>query len=243
MKRLKRLGAFLMAAALTLGLTAGPEPVAAGEPQPVEEQGMTLLGAAGSYPQLVDHSLELRVGESKKIRVKNCEGLKVTYKVDDKSIATVSKTGKVKGKKEGRTYVTVIVKTKSGEKRGGWDCRVDIKPALASKKTVKETIGAGKQLQIKVFPTVKNAEMEIVISTKSEDENLKLDIGIPENENNYAARVPVVDHITPVQKKVTVTTSKKVIIWNNSGTSVDVTVQIKTLSGKKTISSVQATVL
>lgn len=32
MKRLKRLGAFLMAAALTLGLTAVPELAAAGEP-------------------------------------------------------------------------------------------------------------------------------------------------------------------------------------------------------------------
>lgn len=244
MKRLKKLGAVILAAALTLSLSQAP--VQAADVKPAAKQEITLLGGVGdSFPALKDHSLTLRVGESKKIGVKNCKGLKVTYKSADKSIATVSKKGKVKAKKEGRTSVSIVVKTKKGELRGNWSCRIDVKPALASKKTANETIEAGKQLQLKITSTNKNAEMEITISTKSEDENLNLDIGVPENPNSYSQKVPVVDHITPDKKEVTVKikASTKVIIWNEGNAPVDVTMKIKTADGKKTISNVQVSVL
>lgn len=243
MRQLKKIGAFLMAAALTLGLSVIPKQTAAGEFQPVKEQSKIMFGVGEDFPALKEHSMELRVGDSKKITLKNCKGLKVTYKSGDKSIATVSKKGMVKAKKEGRTSISIVVKNKKGEARGYFSCRIDVKPALANKKTVKKTISASKQLQIQVLKSVTGAEMEITISTESEDENLKLNIGIPENENNYAAKVPVVDSITPDKKEVTVKTSKKVIIWNDMETAVDVTVKIKTADGKKTITSVKASVL
>ncbi len=247
MKQLRKLGAVILAAALTLSLSAVP--AQANDFKSAAKQELTLLGAGYNGPALKDKSLEVRVGESKKIGLKNCSGLKVTYKSDDKTIATVSKKGKVKGKKEGRTYIYVTAKTKKGELRGRWNCRIDVKPALASKKTVNETIKAGKQLQLRLFATEENVEMEFAISTKSEDENLDLTIGVPENPNNYAQKVPVIDQITPDKKEATVKvkikskSSTRVIIWNNGNSPVDVTVKIKTADGKKTISSVQTSVL
>lgn len=243
MRQFKKLGTLLMAAALTLSLATAPKQAAAGKSQPVEKQRTIRLGLGENLPRLVDHSLNLRVGESKTIQVKNCGGLKVTYKSGDKSIATVSKTGKVKAKKEGRVYISVIAKTKKGDLRGNWSCRIDVKPALTDKKTVKKTIDANRQLQIQVFKTVKNAEMEITITTDSEDENLKLDIGIVEKPNNYSAKIPIVDHITPDKKEVTIKTSKKVVIWNDMENAVDVTVKVKTADGKKTIQSIKASVV
>lgn len=243
MKQLRKLGAVILAAALTLSLSAVP--AQANDFKFAAKQEITLLGAGYNGPALKDQSLTLRVGESKKIGLKNCSGLKVTYRSNDKSIATVSKKGKVKAKKEGRTSISIVVKTKKGEMRGNWSCRIDVKPALASKKTVNETIEAGKQLQLKITSTKKDAEIEITISTKSEDENLNLDIGVPEDPNNYAQKVPVVDHITLDQKEVTVKikASTKVIIWNEGNAPVDVTMKIKTADGKKTISNVTASVL
>lgn len=136
-------------------------------------------------------------------------------------------------------------KTQTPKQTGqrNWSCRIDIKPALTDKKTVKKTIDANRQLQIEVFKTVKNAEMEITISTDSEDENLKLDIGIVEKPNNYSAKIPIVDHITPDKKEVTIKTSKKVVIWNDMENAVDVTVKVKTVDGKKTLQSIKASVV
>ncbi len=247
MKQLRKLGAVILAAALTLSLSAVP--AQANDFKSAAKQELTLLGAGYNGPALKDHSLTLRVGESKKIVLKNCGGLKVTYRSNDKSIATVSKKGKVKAKKEGRTSISIVVKTKKGEMRGNWSCRIDVKPAVASKKTVNETIKAGKQLQLRLFATEENAKMEFTISTKSEDENLDLTIGVPENPNNYAQKVSVIDQITPDKKEATVKvkikskSSTRVVIWNNGNSPVDVTVKIKTADGKKTISSVQASVL
>lgn len=245
MKQLRKFGAVILAAALTLILSVVPAQAKTSDYKSVAKQELTLLGAGYNGPALKDQSLTLRVGESKKIGLRNCGGMKVTYKSDEKSIATVSQKGKVKAKKEGRTYIYITVKTKKGEMRGRWSCRIDVKPALADKKAVNETVKAGKQLQLKIASTKKDAEMEITISTKSEDENLTLSIGVPENPNNYAEKVPVVDRITAYKKEVTVKikASTKVIVWNEGSAPVDVTMKIKTADGKKTISNVTATVL
>lgn len=243
MELFKKLRVVLLTATLVLGMFAVQEQVVAGEFRPAKEQDITLFGAGYSLPRLVDQSLELRVGESGKIRVKDCGGLKVTYRSGNKSIATVSKKGKVKAKKEGRAYISIIAKTKKGELRGCWECRIDVKPALTDKKTVSKTIGAGKQLQILVSKTEKNAEMEITILTDSEDENLKLDIGIVEKPNSYSTSVPVVDTITSDKKEVTIKTSKKIIVWNDMENAVDVIVKVKTANGKKIITKVAANVV
>ena len=78
MRQLKKIGAFLMAAALTLGLSVIPKQTAAGEFQPVKEQSKIMFGVGEDFPALKEHSMELRVGDSKKITLKNCKGLKVT---------------------------------------------------------------------------------------------------------------------------------------------------------------------
>lgn len=237
MKRLKKLGAVILAAALTLSLFQTP--VQAADVKPAAKQEITLLGGVGdSFPALKDHSLTLRVGESKKIGVKNCKGLKVTYKSADKSIATVSKKGKVKAKKEGRTHISVVAKTKKGELRGNWSCTIYVKPALASKKTMKETIEAGKQLPVNVTSTQKDAGLEITISTESEEDSLNLDIGVTANKSSY--KTTRMGRITPDEKEMTVKikASQKVVIYNEGDTSVDVTITIKTEDGEKTISNV-----
>lgn len=243
MKQFRRFGTIILAAALAFGLSAAPAQAVTKEFQSAQRQGITMFGAVKKWPGLKDQSMVLRVGDSKKIGLKNCSGLKITYASDDKTIATVSKKGVVKAKKEGRTYIYVTAKTKKGKMRGRWSCRIDVKPALASTKTLGGTIRPGKQMQLNVSSTEKNAEMEITISTKSEDVNLNLSIGIPKNPNNYAEKVPVIDRITPDKKQVTVKTSNRVIIWNNGNTPVDVTVKIKTANGKKIISDARASVL
>lgn len=243
MKQLRKFGTVILAAALAFGLSIAPAQAAVKERPDARRQEIKLSGAGEKLPALKDQSMELRVGDSKKIGLKNCGGLKVTYKSDYKAIATVSKKGIVKAKKEGRTYIYITVKTKKGEMRGRWSCRIDVKPALASTKTVEGTIRPDKQLQLKITSTEKDAEMEITISTESQDPDLKLSIGIPKNPNNYAEKVLVVDRITPDKKQVTVKTSNKVIIWNDSDTSVDVTIKVKAVNGKKIISDAKAAVL
>ena len=65
---------------------------------------------AKSSIKLNKNSANIKVGETVSIKVKSVTGLsskKVKYESADKSIATVSSSGKVTGKKEGKTTITV----------------------------------------------------------------------------------------------------------------------------------------
>lgn len=69
---------------------------------------------AAAKPRLDKKSVSIVIGGASKIKVKSApKSAKVTYKSAKKSIATVSKQGKVKGIKSGTTKITVSVKKKS----------------------------------------------------------------------------------------------------------------------------------
>ena len=71
--------------------------------------GLTVEAAA--TPKLAQKSVSIVIGGTSKIKVKNAsKGAKITYKSAQKSIATVSKQGNVKGLKSGTTKITVSVK-------------------------------------------------------------------------------------------------------------------------------------
>ena len=67
----------------------------------------------------------------------------VTWKSSDKTIATVSKNGKVKAKKEG----TVIITARSGKQKKS--CTVTVKPITLSK--TKKTVLKGKPFSLKLY--------------------------------------------------------------------------------------------
>ena len=73
------------------------------------DAGLTVEAAA--KPKLAKKSVSIVIGETSKIKVKNVpKGAKITYKSAQKSIATVSKQGNVKGVKSGTAKITVSVK-------------------------------------------------------------------------------------------------------------------------------------
>lgn len=213
MKQLKKLSAFLLTAALVLGTLCVP----------VQAQ-------AKGFPQLKEHSLTLQAGKSKTLTLKNCKGLKKTFKSADKSIATVSKKGKVTAKKAGKTSISITV-----DKKYHFSCTVTVKPKPIAEKSEAHTIQTDKQCQIWVYKTVKDTPVDIKISTESENENLKLDI-CEVTSGFKGSTVGTIDQYT---KEVSISAKKMVFIINDTEEPVDVNIEIKTQDGKKTISSVK----
>ena len=68
---------------------------------------------AATKPKLAKKSTNIVIGQTKTIKIKNKpKGAKITYKSNNKKIATVTKKGKVKGIKNGTTKIAVSVKKK-----------------------------------------------------------------------------------------------------------------------------------
>lgn len=78
----------------------------------------------------------LLVGEKYRLKVKGTK-VKVVWKTSDKSIATVSQKGIVKGKKEGKVKITAIIKNKSSAIELNVDFIIKKQPEIL-KKTEKE---------------------------------------------------------------------------------------------------------
>ena len=81
---------------------------------------MTVQAAKKVKPKLNKTKVTLKVGKSVKLKLKKAKG-KVTWSVKNKKIATVTKSGKVKAKKAGRTYVYAKNKGKK------YRCRIIVK--------------------------------------------------------------------------------------------------------------------
>ncbi|MCH5251473.1 MAG: endo-1,4-beta-xylanase [Lachnospiraceae bacterium] len=110
MKKKKRLGALCLIAAMIISLCGQGE----------------ITSAAKKKPALSKKKLTLKVGQSKKLSVKNAgKKVKKKWKSKNKKIATVSKKGKVKAKKAGKTYVTCKFKYKG--KKYTKKCKVTVK--------------------------------------------------------------------------------------------------------------------
>lgn len=213
MKQLKKLSVFFLTAALILGTLLIP-----------------VQALAEGVPEMKEHNLTLQEGKSKTLTMKNCKGLKVTFRSNDKSIATVSKKGKVTAKKVGKTSIRVTV-----DKKWYFSCTVTVEEKPVAEKTATQAVQADKQCQIWVYKTVKDTPVDIKISTESDNENLKLDI-CEATSSNKGVAVGTIDQTT---KEVTISSKKMVFIINETGEPVDVTIEIKTQDGKKTVSSVK----
>ncbi len=86
----------------------------------------SLTAQAASRPKLANKKITMKVGESKKIKIKNKpKKAKVTYKSRNKKIAKVTKKGEVKGRKKGITKIRVTIKAKN--KKYVLQCKVIVK--------------------------------------------------------------------------------------------------------------------
>ncbi len=111
--------------------------------------GLTVEAAAN--PKLAKKSVSIVIGGTSKIKVKNApKGAKITYKSTKKSIATVSKQGKVKGIKSGTTKITVSVKKNS--KTTKLTYKVTVKKPKLSKDKLSLVSGKTAKLSIKNKP-------------------------------------------------------------------------------------------
>ena len=88
--------------------------------------------AKAKKPVLSKKKLTMSVGESKTLKVKNTKK-KVKWSSGKKSVASVSKKGRVKAKKKGTAVITAkVAKTKL-------KCRVTVKAKASKKNTAKNT--------------------------------------------------------------------------------------------------------
>lgn len=83
--------------------------------------------AASKKSALTKTKVSMRVGESKKISVKNKKGYTVSWKSNKKSVATVSKAGKIKAKRRGAACITAVLQNKKNGKTYPLLCKVAVK--------------------------------------------------------------------------------------------------------------------
>lgn len=114
MERLKRLGAITLAIVLSISMIPATE-----------------VSAASKKVKLNKKKVTIYVGKTVKLKVKNTKK-KVKWKSSNKKVATVSKKGKVKGKKPGKATITAKV----GKKK--YKCKVTVKKKV-SKNNVTNT--------------------------------------------------------------------------------------------------------
>lgn len=106
---------------------------------------------AAAKPKLAKKSASIVIGETSRIKVKNApKGATISYKSDNKKVASVSKKGVVKGLKSGTAKIVVSVKKKSKTTKLTYKATVK-KPAL-SKKSVSLKTGQSAQLSVKNRP-------------------------------------------------------------------------------------------
>lgn len=197
--------------------------------------------AAGYYPRIKEKNLTLQVGKSKKLTITNADGLKKKFKSKDKTIAKVSKTGKITGVKKGETDIVI---TFSAPKKGSYDAEVHVKVEPKPFTSLTKTVTIENLTQYRIW--VKSADKKklpynIVISTESESENLNLEI-YDGNVNKKSGGVVFVGDLAQIdssQKEVEITSSKEVVWINNrSGAPVEVTIMISTADAKRKMKDV-----
>lgn len=89
---------------------------------------------AAAKPKLSATKVTLKVGKTKKLKVKNAKKKKIKWTSSNKKVATVSKSGKIKAKKKGKATITAKV----GKKK--LKCKVTVKKASKSGGNYKETL-------------------------------------------------------------------------------------------------------
>lgn len=99
----------------------------------VSADGFSQVASAAKAPKISTKSVKVKVGKTKKVSVKNKPaGAKVTWKTQNKKIATV-KNGKIKGVKKGKTKVICTVAYKKAGKatKKNFKIKVTVQAAAA----------------------------------------------------------------------------------------------------------------
>lgn len=198
--------------------------------------------AAGYYPRIKEKNLTLQVGKSKKLTITNADRLKKKFKSKDKTIAKVSKTGKVTGVKKGETDIVV---TFSAPKLGSASKTVHVKVEPKPFKTLTKTVTIENFTQYRIW--VKSADKKtlfynLTISTESESENENLNLEIWDGDVDGKIGLWNVGDLAQIDasQKVAEVTSCKDVVWinNRSRAPVEVTIMISTADAKRKMKDV-----
>lgn len=234
MKLWKRIASLLLAAVLTASISV---PVLAA-PAAEESASVSILTAADASVKLSETKLLLRLGKSKTLSLSGItDDDTVSWTVVNDSIATVSQTGKVTGKKIGTT--TVVAKV-NGEK---YKCRVTVTGKVKLNKT-KLSLRVGNCSRLKISGTTSQVTWYVVnesIATVNRKGNVT---GKKSGTTTVVARV----NGKKYKCKVTVSPKKSssassgsstggTVYWVPSGEVYHSTKDCPTLSRSKTIYS------
>ena len=152
---------------------------------------------AKSTTRLSSKKIVLQVGKTKKLKVKNKPaGVKVVWKSSKKKVATVSKKGKVKAKKPGKTTITAKV----GKKK--YKCKVIVK----RKNSIKVTKPSDNNNSVINQVTTKSEPSQIV-TTKAEVKTTKTETTKKNDSTTVkptVAPTTVAPTLKPTEKPTTV---------------------------------------
>lgn len=239
MKRYRKFAAIMLLAALMIGILA-------------ESSEVMAVNKSKYRPYIKERSVALTEGKSTKLTIKHAEEYKVKYKSADKSIMKVSKTGKITGVKMGLTELCVTFSV-AGVGSIDYTIPVGVWKKPFSEITQTRTIEPGMQCQLwlsSIQKAGRRTNVEITISTDSEDENLKLHVyGLEENpEIKYHPGCPMMKLFVEADKgyinkrikekktggELFLQTPKKAAwVINNSDAPVEVTFTVKTANDSK----------
>ena len=148
---------------------------------------------AKSTTRLSSKKIVLQVGKTKKLKVKNKPaGVKVVWKSSKKKVATVSKKGKVKAKKPGKTTITAKV----GKKK--YKCKVIVK----RKNSIKVTKPSDNNNSVINQVTTKSEPSQIV-TTKAEVKTTKTET-TKKNDSTTVKPTVAPTTVAPTAKPTTV---------------------------------------
>ena len=148
---------------------------------------------ARTTTRLSSKKIVLQVGKTKKLKVKNKPaGVKVVWKSSKKKVATVSKKGKVKAKKAGKTTITAKV----GKKK--YKCKVVVK----RNNSIKVTKPSDNNNSVINQVTTKSEPSQIV-TTKAEVKTTKTET--TKKNDSTTVKPTVAPTLKPTAKPTTVT--------------------------------------
>ena len=147
---------------------------------------------ARTTTRLSSKKIVLQVGKTKKLKVKNKPaGVKVVWKSSKKKVATVSKKGKVKAKKPGKTTITAKV----GKKK--YKCKVVVK----RNNSIKVTKPSDNNNSVINQVTTKSEPSQIV-TTKAEVKTTKTET--TKKNDSTTVKPTVAPTLKPTEKPTTV---------------------------------------
>lgn len=138
----------------------------------------TDANAASKKVKLNKTKATIYVGKTVTLKLKNNKK-KVKWKTSNKKVATVSKSGKVKGKKAGKA----VIKAKVGKK--SYKCKITVKKSKKKKANVISTKPSAKDNVINEYPDDSDDDDDIIIPAPEPDQGEQYgDWRIKENDDS-----------------------------------------------------------